>query len=74
MLREANVRITKREWEILDFVVKGKTNKEIAAALGISDFTVRDHVSSLLCRAGVRNRAELVSWLFKNAQRSGAAV
>lgn len=50
-----------REREILELLRSGMTNKRIAAKLGISDFTVRDHVSSMLRKAGVRNRTELVS-------------
>lgn len=53
--------MTNRELEILELLSYGKTNKQIAAELGISDFTVRDHVSSLLRKSGARNRTELVA-------------
>lgn len=42
------MKLTSREKEVLDFLMDGCTNKAIAQQLLISDFTVRDHVSSLL--------------------------
>ncbi len=51
---------TDRQTEILALLAQGRTNKQIAAALGISDYTVRDHVSSLLLKTGAATRTELV--------------
>lgn len=56
------MRITKREQDVFELLMKGKTNKQIAAQLKISDFTVRDHVSSLLRKANVASRMELIAW------------
>lgn len=50
---------TARQTEILTLLAQGRTNKQIAAELGISNFTVRDHVSSLLRLCGATNRTEL---------------
>lgn len=52
--------ITCREKEVLGLLVQGYTNKKIARSLCISDFTVRDHVSSLLFKFGVDNRMALM--------------
>ncbi|CAM3311029.1 DNA-binding response regulator [Pseudomonas floridensis] len=49
--------LTCRQKEVLGLVASGKTNKEIAKALGISPFTVRIHVSSLLKTLGVSTRS-----------------
>jgi DNA-binding NarL/FixJ family response regulator len=40
-------------------IAAGKTNKEIAAALGCSDQTVKTHLSTAMDRVGVHTRAEL---------------
>ncbi|MBD8187536.1 response regulator [Pseudomonas viridiflava] len=49
--------LTCRQKEVLGLVASGKTNKEIAKELGISPFTVRIHVSSLLKTLGVPTRS-----------------
>lgn len=53
------LRITPREVEVLSGVLRGEGNKQIACALGITEQGVKDHVSSLLAKFGVRNRAAL---------------
>ncbi|MEE1923771.1 LuxR C-terminal-related transcriptional regulator [Pseudomonas sp. 148P] len=52
--------MTKRELEVLELLVKAKTNKQIASDLNISVYTVRDHVSSLMRKANVGSRTQLV--------------
>jgi len=47
-----------REQEVLELVVDGLTNKEIARALGISDITARNHVISLLSKLNAKDRTE----------------
>ncbi|MFP5392985.1 MAG: response regulator transcription factor [Gammaproteobacteria bacterium] len=51
--------ITQREREVLMYLARGKPNKFIARELGISPFTVRDHVTCLLRKMGVSSRVEL---------------
>ncbi|WP_288142424.1 response regulator transcription factor [Mesorhizobium sp.] len=48
--------LTQRQYDVLQLLAKGKSNKEIAAELNISPFTVRVHVSSLLKVLGVTSR------------------
>lgn len=57
---EMDVRLTGREKEVLNLLMQGYPNKKIAKSLRISDFTVRDHVSSLLLKYGVENRMRLM--------------
>ena len=52
--------LTCREKDVLELLVLGCTNKKIAQQLRISDFTVRDHVFSLLLKYGVKNRMTLM--------------
>jgi DNA-binding NarL/FixJ family response regulator len=53
--------LTKKQTEILDELVAGRSNKEIATRLGISDQTVNSHMKEILSRLGVRNRTQAVS-------------
>ena len=50
--------LSAREREVLHLLSEGMTDREIAAALAISPRTVESHVSSVLHKLGVRNRAE----------------
>jgi len=52
--------LTEREVAVLRHLACGGRNKEIAAALAISERTVKFHVSSLLAKLGARNRTEAV--------------
>ena len=53
--------LSEREREIAELVAKGASNPEIAQALFLSRKTVERHVSNVLAKAGVRNRAELAA-------------
>jgi DNA-binding NarL/FixJ family response regulator len=54
----AGPEITAREREILALIARGKANKEIGAALGIAEDTVKRHVSSILDKLQVNDRAQ----------------
>jgi DNA-binding NarL/FixJ family response regulator len=61
--------LTRREQDVLALVAAGQTNREIGAALSISENTVNFHVRNILARLGVRNRAEAAAY----ATRTGLA-
>jgi two-component system NarL family response regulator len=50
--------LTERELEVLKLIVKGRSNKEIAAALSITEGTVKGHVNNILGKLGVGDRTE----------------
>jgi DNA-binding NarL/FixJ family response regulator len=56
--RMMRAELTAREIEILKMLAKGPTNKQIGHALGISDFTVRNHVNSIIEKLEVSDRTE----------------
>ena len=63
----AGVELTVREREILSLVVEGLANKQIARRLGISEKTVKGHLTNLFQRIGVADRTQAALW----AERSG---
>lgn len=55
------INLTKREKQILSYLLSGKTNKEVALILDISLNTVNNHVANIYDKSGVKNRVELVN-------------
>ena len=54
--------LTQQEMQVLALIVEGKTNREIASALYLSEGTVRNYVSSVLSKLDVSNRAEAAAF------------
>jgi DNA-binding NarL/FixJ family response regulator len=52
--------LTPRERDVLRELALGRSNREIASALGIGDETVKTHVGHLLGKLGVENRAQAI--------------
>ena len=66
--RPAEVALTAREREVLGLVVEGLANKQIARRMGISEKTVKGHLTNLFQRIGVTDRTQAALW----AERTGA--
>lgn len=63
-MREKSI-LTKREREVFLLLVKNKSTKDIALQLGISEKTVRNHISNVMQKLGVKGRASAVVELLK---------
>ncbi|CDD28231.1 luxR family transcriptional regulator [Clostridium sp. CAG:433] len=57
--------LTKREREVFELLIKNYTTKEIAEKLGISEKTVRNHISNVMQKLGVKGRSSAVIELLK---------
>lgn len=63
--------LTPREDEILALVAEGRTNKEIARTLGISEKTVKHYMTNIMEKLQVRNRVEAALSMRSRASRGG---
>lgn len=54
--------LSPREQQVLELLTKGSTNKEIAAALGISDNTVKNHLRNILDKLHLENRVQAAAF------------
>ena len=54
--------LTERQWEVLQLLAQGKTNREIAQALVLSDRTVQRHIADIYGKIGARNRSEATAF------------
>ena len=57
------VELTSREWEVLDLMCEGRSTREIAGALLISEITVRRHISAVLKKLHVASRGDALKLL-----------
>ncbi|MDD2510708.1 MAG: response regulator transcription factor [Syntrophomonas sp.] len=64
--RKSEVRLTKREKDVLSLLVKGNTNKEMADVMFISEKTVKNHLTSIFRKLGVKDRTHAAIFALKN--------
>ncbi|MFQ5913700.1 MAG: response regulator [Nitrospinota bacterium] len=65
-------KLSPREWEVLEFLTKGATNKEIGASLGISENTVKNHLRNILEKLHLKNRVEAAAYAFRRGLIGGS--
>jgi DNA-binding NarL/FixJ family response regulator len=58
--------LTAQEMQVLALISEGRTNREIATSLFLSEGTVRNYVSSILSKLGVANRAEAAAYAIQH--------
>jgi LuxR family transcriptional regulator, regulator of acetate metabolism len=66
---EAVSDLTRREYEVLQLMTKGSTNREIAASIFLSEETVKSHVKRILQKFGVANRGQAVATYLESLDR-----
>ncbi|WP_276620295.1 response regulator [Syntrophomonas wolfei] len=64
--RKSEIRLTKRERDVLSLLVKGNTNKEMAEVMFISEKTVKNHLTSIFRKLGVKDRTHAAIFALKN--------
>jgi DNA-binding NarL/FixJ family response regulator len=76
MLDLDQIKITRRDQQVLHLLVQGCSNKEIASELSISPRTVKQHLRTLFLRAGIkqgRKRVILATAIFEKEQMNHVA-
>jgi len=56
-----NLQISKREYEVLQLIAKGNSNKEIGELLFVSENTIKTHISSLLLKLQAKRRTQAIN-------------
>jgi DNA-binding NarL/FixJ family response regulator len=57
--------LTTRQAKILGLIAAGMSNREIAAALHVSETTVKAHINHIFAKTGVRDRAQAVTYAYR---------
>lgn len=72
LLNSSSLKTPKEEWgispreeEVLELIILGKTNKEIASALFISEHTVKNHLSRIFNKMDVTDRSQIIALVYK---------
>ena len=67
-------KLTRRQQQVLDLLVRGHTNKRIAKELDLKEITVKIHLQSVFRKFGVSNRTQAVSLALQRGMASGGEV
>lgn len=68
-MRKALGNLTERETDVLNLLAQGKSNREIAAALSLSETTIKLHLNRVFAKAQARNRSDAVRRFYEVQER-----
>jgi len=68
--RQPDTRLSPREWEVLELIAQGHTNKGIALEKDVTEHTVKLHVHNILRKLGVANRTAAARWYARHGASS----
>ena len=71
---DAPDQVSERQIEVLQRIVQGQTNQEVAAALFITERTVKYHISEIMQKLHLRNRAQLVAYAVRTGMVSDEKI
>jgi DNA-binding NarL/FixJ family response regulator len=63
--------LTRRERDVVTQVAEGRTNRQIASRLGVTERTARTHVSNILAKLGLSSRTQLAMWAVREGLVEG---
>jgi len=69
---DKHAQLTENENKILRLIAEGKTNREIAAEIYLSEKTVKNYVSSILSKLNLRRRSEAAAYIARRTKSQGA--
>ena len=61
--------LSENEWKIIEQIGHGLSNKEIASLLQFSEGTIRNYLSVILDKLGLRDRTQLAIWYLKKGRK-----
>ncbi|TJY42039.1 response regulator transcription factor [Cohnella pontilimi] len=62
--------LSKREQEVLELIVQGLNNKQIAKTLFISEHTVKNHITNIFQKLGTNDRAGLMAYYYQRRAKT----
>ena len=65
-VRATDIRLTRRQREIIDLIAEGLTNKEIAQRLHLATYTVKSHVHAILEKLALHSRLQVAAYVHRN--------
>jgi DNA-binding NarL/FixJ family response regulator len=69
IIKETEINVTKTESKIISLITSGRTNKEIAEKLKVSEKTIKAHITSIFTKLNIQNRYQLMIYGRRNMKR-----